>query len=272
MLSAPEQIGHADPAVRTILDLEVTAMTCSHIRSLSVQTSHDGQVRYNAGVVIARLWLVPLLAPVSMQLASAATGPGFGEYPARQVFTGKPAKARIVTSQQRYWAEWIVSGKPNFAGHYRVVDWPCGTECMGLAIIDVKTGTVHAPPLNSDKWPFALPIASTDFQYPEYRLDSTLFIVRNACPEGLDKTCWNFLTFSGVAFAGSLLRTQMIPVMLEVTMNSSAPLNVTVVWASSDGSPSNRNRYLTKFPICTRRIELRKFDSRTNHVQEKKVA
>jgi hypothetical protein len=62
---------------------------------------------------------------------------------------------------------------------------------MGLAIIDVRTGRVHAPPLNSQKWPYMLPIASTDFQYPEYRVDSKLFI-RNACPEGLQKRCWTY--------------------------------------------------------------------------------
>lgn len=142
--------------------------------------------------MLARLWLLPVVALVSVRLDSAAPSAKFTEFPARRMFAGKPAKARIVTAQQRYWAEWIVSGKPNFAGHYRVVEWPCGTECMGLAIIDVKTGEVHAPPLGSDRFPFALPIASTDFQYPEYRLNSTLFVLRNACPEGLTRQCWTY--------------------------------------------------------------------------------
>lgn len=141
-----------------------------------------------------------VIAATSIPAMLAASVPKFADYPARQVFTGKPAKPRIVTADQRYWAEQIVSGKPNFAGHYRVVDWPCGTECMGLAIIDVTNGAVHAPPLSSDAWPFSVPIASTDFQYPEYRLDSALFILRNACPEGLEKCSTYYFKWENDAF------------------------------------------------------------------------
>lgn len=36
---------------------------------------------------------------------------------------------------------------PNFAGHYAVVTWGCGTECQGYAIVDSKTGDiVHYEP------------------------------------------------------------------------------------------------------------------------------
>jgi hypothetical protein len=68
-------------------------------------------------VVVAKLWLVHVIALFVMRVASAAPIPKFEDYPAAHVSIGKPAKARIATTEQRYWAEWIVSGKPNFAGH-----------------------------------------------------------------------------------------------------------------------------------------------------------
>lgn len=32
--------------------------------------------------------------------------------------------------------------KPNFAGHYTVVEWGCGTSCQNHAIVDAQTGKI----------------------------------------------------------------------------------------------------------------------------------
>lgn len=37
----------------------------------------------------------------------------------------------------------------NFAGHYTLATWGCGSDCHSLAIIDAKTGTVYFSPLIS---------------------------------------------------------------------------------------------------------------------------
>jgi hypothetical protein len=34
----------------------------------------------------------------------------------------------------------------NFAGHYAVNWWGCGTECMRIGIVDLKTGNVYMSP------------------------------------------------------------------------------------------------------------------------------
>jgi hypothetical protein len=34
----------------------------------------------------------------------------------------------------------------NFAGHYAIATWGCGTACQDWAIVDVKTGRVHSEP------------------------------------------------------------------------------------------------------------------------------
>ena len=35
---------------------------------------------------------------------------------------------------------------PNFAGHFTIVGWGCGTSCVQWAIVDAQTGTVYFPP------------------------------------------------------------------------------------------------------------------------------
>jgi hypothetical protein len=34
---------------------------------------------------------------------------------------------------------------PNFAGHFTVVTWGCGTSCQSHAIVDAQTGAVYFP-------------------------------------------------------------------------------------------------------------------------------
>jgi hypothetical protein len=51
-----------------------------------------------------------------------------------------PRSARYRT-QLRNWAR----EKPNFAGHYVLATWGCGTGCTEIAIIDVASGAVFHP-------------------------------------------------------------------------------------------------------------------------------
>ncbi len=42
---------------------------------------------------------------------------------------------------------------PNFAGHYTLVRWGCGSGCIEMAIVDAKSGRVfHPPQLLSAQW------------------------------------------------------------------------------------------------------------------------
>jgi hypothetical protein len=34
---------------------------------------------------------------------------------------------------------------PNFAGHYTVTHWGCGSNCWSIAIIDARNGNVYFP-------------------------------------------------------------------------------------------------------------------------------
>ena len=75
--------------------------------------------------------------------------PRFQDYPA-QPYRGpnasadvrSDARSRMYRTQLRGW----VTEKPNFAGHYILATWGCGTGCTQIAVIDAVTGKVFHPP------------------------------------------------------------------------------------------------------------------------------
>ncbi|HEY6096042.1 MAG TPA: hypothetical protein VIU93_13920 [Gallionellaceae bacterium] len=75
--------------------------------------------------------------------------PRFESYPAR-LYTGKNAKPDLhsdpATRMFRTRIRERSKEKPNFAGHYILATWGCGTSCTQLSIIDVRTGKVFHPP------------------------------------------------------------------------------------------------------------------------------
>src|SRR3990167_3664580 len=95
--------------------------------------------------------------------------PDLAKYPVPQkdVFTGTPAPVDLSSYKgAKTYRTVLTQGAqkgPNFAGHYTVVSFGCGTQCQDNWIIDAKTGTIY------DR--FSSVIGQT------YRLDSTLMIV-----------------------------------------------------------------------------------------------
>ncbi|MDC8771717.1 hypothetical protein [Roseateles albus] len=75
--------------------------------------------------------------------------PMFEKFPA-EVFAGSNAapilhgdpKTRMFRSRLARWAK----ERPNFAGHYILATWGCGTECTQISIIDALTGRIYHPP------------------------------------------------------------------------------------------------------------------------------
>jgi len=74
--------------------------------------------------------------------------PQFREFPARRylgknasLHLGNDSEARLYRTRVFAWSK----EKPNFAGHYVLATWGCGTECTQLTIIDVKSGKVYQP-------------------------------------------------------------------------------------------------------------------------------
>jgi hypothetical protein len=93
--------------------------------------------------------------------------PKFEEFSVTDIYRGKPAPVDLSTPNALNFktrlTEEAAKG-PNFAGHYTVVTWGCGTSCVVVSLVDAKTGAVH------------MLVGVNPWAKLEYRLDSSLII------------------------------------------------------------------------------------------------
>jgi hypothetical protein len=104
------------------------------------------------------------------------------DYPVDTVFTGTPAAPKFATPGQRRFRPVIRDGAQkgaNFAGHYAIVEWGCGTACVQIAVVDLQWGDIYEGPFG------ALPkgtlyLGTNDDNNPgiSYHRDSSLLVVR----------------------------------------------------------------------------------------------
>lgn len=95
------------------------------------------------------------LAVFCLSMVLSASGhadtapPGFGQYPAGPQARGKPAQPDLASHPlARRFRSVLRNGAkkgPNFAGHYALVTWGCGTACLRFALVDSVSGRVHFP-------------------------------------------------------------------------------------------------------------------------------
>jgi len=128
-----------------------------------------------------------LLLTVSPHNAAGRQGrpapPAFTDFSVSDRFQGKPAAVKLVSAQARKYRTMLRDGAkegPNFAGHYTIAQWGCGSGCVQFAIIDAKTGDVYFPAF------YVAIVADPDVkmdQIPEplqFKPDSKLLIVTGA--------------------------------------------------------------------------------------------
>jgi hypothetical protein len=123
----------------------------------------------------------------------------FQDYPAT-VVRQRPAHLKLDTPVARQYVTRIRQALreakqhgPDFAGHYTVAGWGCGTECAAFVIVDDTTGEVHAPPEIAHG-------VSLGVGGPEFRPDSRLMVVAS-CPDpqvyGLERCQRKFYEWDG---------------------------------------------------------------------------
>lgn len=99
--------------------------------------------------------------------ATARAMPRFTEYSTTDTLVRAPARVDLTShpAARRYQTVLEAGARqgPNFAGHFTVVTWGCGSPCTRLAIIDARTGRVWV----TRRW-FGRP--------PLFRRDSRLLI------------------------------------------------------------------------------------------------
>jgi len=125
------------------------------------------------------------------QTAVSGTEPKFSDYPVRVSSHAGSASPKLTTPGQRKFRTMIRDGAargPNFAGHFTIAEWGCGTSCVQLVVVDNESGSVYESPFGSLPKAFVCLGAGAD---PDemgifYKPDSSLLIVRG-CPN--DKDC-----------------------------------------------------------------------------------
>jgi len=140
-------------------------------------------------------WLFILLLGQSALPGSTAIKPlSFDSFPISRAFHGTPAAPVLRTAGQHLFRTQIreaAKGGPNFAGHYTIADWGCGTSCESVVVIDAETGAVYEGPFG--RLPDAVLYYGENLLYDRdangnyiyddlsYRLNSRLLIARG-CP------------------------------------------------------------------------------------------
>ena len=72
----------------------------------------------------------------------------FRHYPSAADFKGKPRRPLLRTAAERKF-EYMIRTQarmgPNFAGHFTLAHWGCGSPCMSFVIVDARSGNIYEP-------------------------------------------------------------------------------------------------------------------------------
>jgi len=124
--------------------------------------------------------------PITKKDLTHRNAPRFDKYPAKAETIKKPKvnlKSHPDARTYRTVLRRGVAEGPNFAGHYSVVGWGCGTSCVQFAVVDVKSGKVIFP--DEFTGVMGLHFDADDFEKEgygpfwglRYKIDSRLLVV-----------------------------------------------------------------------------------------------
>ena len=102
--------------------------------------------------------------------------PYFWEYPVNSIYKNKVGTVKISGRDQYLYRTRIKSLKgrtPDFAGHYVIDLWGCGTECLMGVIVDARTGRAHFLPFTICCWEH---YEDRNFRPVRYQLKSRMII------------------------------------------------------------------------------------------------
>jgi hypothetical protein len=108
----------------------------------------------------------------------AESNPRFEDFPVASSFHGKPASP-VFPKGRPFPPEIQEAARkgPNFAGHYTIAEWGCGSGCVSFAIMDAISGRVNYPtPFVGLTIPYRGAANGRQYDGLQYRLDSSLFI------------------------------------------------------------------------------------------------
>lgn len=148
---------------------------------------------------------------ITIDAISQAT-PRFEDYPAPAKTIGAPAPVNLASHPEaREYRTRIRSGAragPNFARHFTIVGWGCGTSCLQWGVVNARTGKVWFEPrieivsaiyVGEEK--LKKPQVSYDYNALRFQLDSRLLIVLGAPHEDESREGVGYFLWDGARFA-----------------------------------------------------------------------
>jgi hypothetical protein len=143
--------------------------------------------------VFAFLLLVSsVCAPVQGQEKEPVWAFKFPDYAVTEVFKGRPAQPILTGKTHKMFRTAIRDAArkgPNFAGHFTVAEWGCGSGCVSVAVVDAASGRVFDAPFKILSMPLSEGAKGHEYQGSVYQLKSKLLIA-DGCPE--EKKCGTY--------------------------------------------------------------------------------
>jgi hypothetical protein len=146
------------------------------------------------------LLLTSFIACLSFAVFGQNRIPQFKNYPAGKIYKGKNAPVKLLTGDERMFRTRLTEAakqRPNFAGHYVLTSWGCGTECLSGAAIDVRTGKVSFFDFSICCWGTGV---DDNFEAISFRPDSKLIIFTGARNEKENDDGAHFYKFENGRF------------------------------------------------------------------------
>jgi hypothetical protein len=134
---------------------------------------------------LATIFFAPIAIQPQVAQFDAKHLPRFEDFPVSEKWSPPPALLKLTTPSERMFKTRLTNAAkepPNFAGHYRVTYWGCGSECSAGALVDLQTGDAFPLPLakpNGTGWEkWIMCTASFEGTGDEFHIESRLMIVR----------------------------------------------------------------------------------------------
>ncbi len=135
--------------------LPITPVCASNL-DRNRQSANTYNVKLCALVVFAAMFSPQLGAQPNQQATDAVKPctsrlrgehlPTEADFKAQEASVARPKPPVLTTARDRFYRTAIEDAAargPNFAGHYVVAQWGCGTGCRGFVVVDVNTGKVY---------------------------------------------------------------------------------------------------------------------------------